>query len=120
MYSLAAQVVRIEKEGIEGRWARHLDMATRTWRWAEEMRGRGTQIGVLVPEGSRSPTVTCLTVPAGKKGSEINEAMKARGFTISAGYGSLKDSTIRIGHMGDHTVAELDLLLAALEEVLAA
>lgn len=120
MYSLAAQVIRIEQEGIEGRWARHLDMARRTWRWAEEMRGRGIQMGVLAPDGYRSPTVTCLTVPPGKKGSEINEAMKAKGFTISAGYGSLKDSTIRIGHMGDHTVAELDVLLTALEEVLAA
>jgi predicted phosphoserine aminotransferase len=120
LYALAAQVVRIEKEGIEGRWARHLAMASRTWRWAEELRARGTAIGVLSPEGYRSPTVTCLTLPPGKKGSEVNEAMKARGFTISAGYGSLKDSTIRIGHMGDHTVAELEVLLASLEEVLAA
>ncbi len=74
---------------------------------------------VLAPEGFRSPTVTCLTVPAGKKGGEVNDAMKARGFTISAGYGSLKDTTIRIGHMGDHDVAELwalqwvDAVLAA-------
>lgn len=120
MYALAAQVVRIEKEGIEGRWARHLDMARRTWRWAQELGSRGISVGVLAPEGYRSPTVTCLTMPGGRKGSEVNEAMKARGFTISAGYGSLKDSTIRIGHMGDHTVAELDVLLAALEEVLAA
>ena len=36
MYALAAQVARIEKEGIEGRWARHLDMARRTWDWAAE------------------------------------------------------------------------------------
>jgi predicted phosphoserine aminotransferase len=120
LYALAAQVVRIEKEGIEGRWARHLDMASRTWRWAEELQARGTAIGVLSPVGYRSPTVTCLTLPPGKKGSEVNEAMKARGFTISAGYGSLKDSTIRIGHMGDHSVAELEVLLASLEEVLAA
>ena len=48
-----------------------------------------------------------------------NDAMRTRGFTISAGYGSLKDSTIRIGHMGDHTLVELDVLLGALEEVLA-
>lgn len=116
MYALAAQVARIEKEGIEGRWARHLDMARRTSDWAREL----GSVGVLAPEGYRSPTVTCLTMPPGRKGSEVNEAMKARGFTISAGYGSLKDSTIRIGHMGDHTVAELDVLLAALEEVLAA
>jgi len=120
MYALAAQLVRIEKEGIEGRWARHLDMARRTSRWAQELGSRGISIGVLAPEGYRSPTVTCLTMPPGRKGSEVNEAMKACGFTISAGYGSLKDSTIRIGHMGDHTVAELDVLLAALEEVLAA
>ena len=120
MYALAAQVVRIERETIEARWARHLAMAGRTWRWADELRGRGIPVSVLAPEGYRSPTVTCLTLPPGRKGSEINDAMKARGFTISAGYGSLKDSTIRIGHMGDHTVAELDVLLAALEEVLSA
>ena len=118
MYALAAQVHRITQETIEARWARHLAMAERTWSWAEELHGRGIAVGVLAPAGYRSPTVTCLTVPPGRKGSEINEAMKTRGFTISAGYGSLKDSTIRIGHMGDHTVGELETLLAALEEVL--
>lgn len=120
MYALAAQVARIDAETIEGRWARHRAMAERTWRWADGMRSRGTEIRVLAPEGFRSPTVTCLTLPPGRKGSEVNEAMKARGFTISAGYGALKDTTIRIGHMGDHTVAELDELLGVLAEVLGA
>jgi aspartate aminotransferase-like enzyme len=118
--ALAAQVARIDAETIEGRWERHLAMARRTWGWAEEMRGRGRDVRVLAPEGYRSPTVSCLTVPEGRRGSEINEQMKARGYTISAGYGALKDTTIRIGHMGDHTVPELDELLAALSEVLAA
>jgi aspartate aminotransferase-like enzyme len=120
MYALAAQVARIDAETIEGRWARHRAMAERTWRWADEMQDRGIDITVLAPAGYRSPTVTCLTMPAGRKGSEVNEAMKSKGFTISAGYGSLKDSTIRIGHMGDHTVAELDELLGVLEGVLGA
>lgn len=120
MYALAAQVARIELETIAGRWARHRAMAERTWEWAAEQRERGLEIGVLAPEGYRSPTVTCLTLPAGRKGSAVNEAMKAQGYTISAGYGSLKDATIRIGHMGDHTVAELDVLLAVLEGVLRA
>jgi len=118
MYSLSAQVARIDAETIEGRWARHRAMAERTWRWADEMRDRGVEIKVLSPVGFRSPTVTCLTMPEGRKGSEVNEAMKGKGYTISAGYGSLKDSTIRIGHMGDHTVAELDELLTVLEGVL--
>ena len=75
---------------------------------------------VLAPEGYRSSTVTCLTMPAGRTGSAVTAALKQRGFTIASGYGALKDATIRIGHMGDHTVAELDVLLAELEQVLSA
>lgn len=120
IHALAAQVARIEVETIEARWARHRAMAERTWDWAVAESGRGRDVRVLAPEGFRSPTVTCLSVPEGKTGSKVNEAMKARGYTISAGYGALKESTIRIGHMGDHSVAELDDLLATLTEVLAA
>jgi aspartate aminotransferase-like enzyme len=46
--------------------------------------------------------------------------MKARGFVISAGYGSLKDTGIRIGHMGDHTLDGLNEMLDTLREVLTA
>jgi aspartate aminotransferase-like enzyme len=42
-----------------------------------------------------------------------------RGWTIASGYGELKHDTIRIGHMGDHTVSELEELLGVLEEVVA-
>ena len=45
-------------------------------------------------------------------------AMKERGYVIGGGYGKLKESSIRIGHMGDHTVAELDALLDVLTEVM--
>lgn len=119
-FALARQLERIDAETMEARWARHEAMARRTWAWADEMTKRGIPVSVLAPAGHRSWTVTCLTVPPGKKGSEVNAAMKAKGITISAGYGKLKDSTIRIGHMGDHTVAELDRVLTALAEVLAA
>lgn len=120
LYALAAQVARIEQEGIEARWARHLAMAARTWKWADEMSAKGIAMAVLAPSGFRSPTVTCLTVPTGKKGGDISDAMKQRGITIAPGYGSLKDSTIRIGHMGDHTPAELDVVLSELEAVVRA
>lgn len=119
LYALAAQCRRIDEETITARWARHEAMARRTWTWAGEMTARGVPMRVLAPEGHRSWTVTCLTVPPGKTGSEVNAAMKAKGITISAGYGKLKDTTIRIGHMGEHTLAELETVLAALEEVLA-
>jgi len=120
LYALAAQLERIDRETIEARWTRHEAMARRTWAWAEAMTARGLPMRILAPEGARSWTVSCLTVPPGRTGGEVNAAMKARGFTISAGYGKLKDSTIRIGHMGDHTADELEAVLAALEEVLSA
>jgi len=41
------------------------------------------------------------------------------GFEVGSGYGALAARTIRIGHMGDHTVRELTPLLAALDASLA-
>lgn len=119
-YALAAQLDDIRQETIEARWERHAAMARRTWEWVDEMRGAGLPISVLSPAGARAPTVTCIALPPTHNGPAVNAAMKERGFTISAGYGSLKDTSIRIGHMGDHTVAELEVLLDALREVLTA
>jgi len=118
LFALARQLEHIDAETIPVRWARHEAMARRTWAWADEMTARGIPVRVLAAPGERSWTVTCLTMPPDRKGSDVNAAMKAKGFVISAGYGKLKDSTIRIGHMGEHTVAELDRVLTALAEVL--
>ena len=75
-------------------------------------------MSVLAPEGFRSPTVTCVGLPEGTSGPSVVSAMKERGFTIGGGYGKLKETAFRVGHMGDHTVAELDSVLDALGEVL--
>jgi aspartate aminotransferase-like enzyme len=45
--------------------------------------------------------------------------MREKGWTIGTGYGKLKSETIRIGHMGDHSVARLGELLQTLERVTA-
>jgi len=42
--------------------------------------------------------------PEGKHSKDVVGAAEAAGWTIGAAR-ALKDSTIRIGHMGDHTVA---------------
>jgi aspartate aminotransferase-like enzyme len=44
--------------------------------------------------------------------------MKERDWVIGSGYGKLNETTIRIGHMGDRTVDELNLLLDDLEHVI--
>ncbi len=119
-YALDAQLQAIQRETIEARWARHTAMAKRTYDWVDQMRERGVMLSVLAPQAYRSPSVTCIKVPEGRSGSKIASEMKARGFVIASGYGPLKDSTFRIGHMGDHTLDELDALLHVLQEILTA
>lgn len=118
LYSLQAQLGRIAAEGMEKRWARHADMQRRTIDWVIGLKDRGVDVDVFAAEGHRSPTVTCVSVPGGSGASAIAAEMLERGWVIGAGYGKLKESTIRIGHMGDHTLDELNELLEVLEDVL--
>ncbi len=118
-YALEDQIERIMREGLEARWERHRAMAERTWDWVQGLERRtGVGFAVLAPEGYRSPTVTSVTLPGGLSGPSIVAAAAARGYTLAPGYGKLKSTTIRIGHMGDHTMPELDDLLAVLDEVI--
>jgi predicted phosphoserine aminotransferase len=117
-YSLDVQLKRIAEKGVEARWETHRLMAEHCWAWVDHMREeRGVPITVLAAEGRRSPTVTCIQLPEGVKGPDVVAAVKAKGWVIGGGYGKLKDTTIRIGHMGDHSVAGLDMLLDVVEEV---
>ncbi|MDH5589212.1 MAG: alanine--glyoxylate aminotransferase family protein [Gemmatimonadota bacterium] len=119
LYALREQLAHIEAETMEARWARHARMAQRTGEWVDAMASdRGIPLRVLAPVGFRSPTVTCVELPEGVRGPSVVASMRDRGWTIGGGYGKLKEETIRIGHMGDHTVEELDDLLGELTEVL--
>ena len=122
MYALETQLCRIgDAGGIERRWERHNAMRERVERWVAKEAGARLGLSYLPREGRRSWTVSCLKLPEGGKalGGAVAKAMDAKfGYTIGAGYGNLKDATIRIGHMGDHTVAEVEALLGALEEVI--
>lgn len=117
-FAADAQLEDILTEGIPTRWARHGAMLAHTERWVEEQRARGVQVGFLARAGERSPSISCLTLPPHLTARDVVAAMQDRGFAIGRGYGQLQDSTIRIGHMGDHTVVGLDRCLDALGDVL--
>ncbi|HEY0970402.1 MAG TPA: alanine--glyoxylate aminotransferase family protein [Gemmatimonadales bacterium] len=116
LYALDRQLEHIEATGgIESRWTAHATMAEATWRWAERL---GPDVAILAAPGERSPTVSALTVPDGVSPSGIVKRVAELGYVIGNGYGRLRDSTIRIGHMGDHTVDGLAGCLRAVGEVL--
>lgn len=118
-FALEEQLRKIRSEGLAARWARHGAMAERTVRWVAETAERtGRDFRVLAPEGYRSPCVTSIILPDGLTGPEVVAKAAAHGFTVATGYGKLREPTFRIGHMGDHTVDELEELLSALDEEL--
>lgn len=115
LFALDVQLSRIEREGgIEARWRRHDAMRRRVEDWAAER-----NLDFLPRQGRRSWTVSCVKLPAGRSAKDVVGFVKKEGFVIGAGYGRLKDSTIRIGHMGDHTVAGLEALLPLIDRSLA-
>jgi aspartate aminotransferase-like enzyme len=117
LYAAHVQLAAIVAEGIEARWARHAAMAETTWRWVHALAERtGMPFACFAPEGARSHTVTCVQVPPGFPADKLVAAVEARGYVIGGGYGALKSSTFRIGHMGDHTVAGLTACLAVVDE----
>ncbi len=118
LYALEVQLERMLDEGMEARWARHATLAARTWAWVGEMRGSGVDLSVMAPEGRRSPAVTAVILPDGVSGSDVTKAVIERDWLVGGGYGKLKETTIRVGHMGDHTLEGLEGLLSVLGEVL--
>ncbi len=118
-FALEAQVAAIAAEGIESRWERHRVMQAITLAWVAAMaHDVDPAFGVLAPASGRSPTVTCVTLPAGLSGVQVAASVAAHGFVIAAGYGPLRDRTIRIGHMGDHAPDALRRCLAVVQDVL--
>ncbi|GLC23694.1 pyridoxal-phosphate-dependent aminotransferase family protein [Roseisolibacter agri] len=118
LYAAEVQLAHLRAETMPARWARHAAMAAQTHRWVDERAAR-FGIGILAPAGHRSPTVTAVTVPDGITGDDIVRAVKARGFTLGSGYGTVKTRTFRVGHMGDHTPDRLAACLDATEDALA-
>lgn len=118
-YALQVQLRRIAVETMAARWSRHAAMAERTWAWVEETSAaRGLDMKLVAVEGHRSPTVTAVSLGAGLDPKHVVHAMAAQGWVVGGGYGAGKATDFRIGHMGDHTLEELEAVLEALEAAL--
>jgi aspartate aminotransferase-like enzyme len=118
-YALEAQVKAIATEGLEARWARHRAMAARTQDWIARISDEtGRKLVNIAPLGSQSPTVSAIRLPSDLTAETFTAAVGKRGIVVGNGYGKLKSSTFRIGHMGDHTVESVERCLAACSSVL--
>ncbi len=117
LFALEVQLERMMAEGMEARWSRHLTMAEMTWHWVEEMQAKGTGLEIVAPAGHRSPAVTAIRTPEAVTGPDVTNAVTDRGWLVGGGYGKLKPTTFRVGHMGDHTPEQVEGLLEVLTAV---
>jgi aspartate aminotransferase-like enzyme len=99
-------------EGLENRFARHLQMAEMVRAWARK------HWALYGDERYLSHTVTNITNTRGIVVGDLNKELGKRGAMISNGYGDLKEKTFRIGHMGDLQVADIEWLLAQIDDIL--
>jgi aspartate aminotransferase-like enzyme len=97
----------------QARYEVHSAMRARTAEWAE-----GHGLSLLPAPEFAAPAVSCIQ--AGKLNvAALVAGLAEEDYSISNGYGDLKGKTFRIGHMGDHTLQELEELLAAADKVIA-
>jgi aspartate aminotransferase-like enzyme len=118
-FALAHQLADIRREGMSARWARHEAMRLVMDGWVDSTRDAlAMELGILAKPGVRSPTVTVVTLPPRISAFMLVDEVAARGYTIGTGYGLLRATTFRVGHMGDHSVADLMRCLDAIADSL--
>ena len=76
-------------------------------------------LSMFPKRGYESPTVNCVNAPPGVDGVKIYEIMRSKGFELAKGYGSVQNSTFRIGNMGYIEPEDIHAMLDSLSSVLA-
>lgn len=113
MYALDYQLDYIlNKEGLENRFNRHLEMAKVVREWAEKY------FNIFPDKNYMSNTLTTIENTRNINVGELNKKLGERGFQLSNGYGSLKEKTFRIAHMADCQLSDIEELLKNINDIL--
>jgi aspartate aminotransferase-like enzyme len=112
MFALDYQLDRIMEEGLEQRFTRHLQMAEYVRAWAR------LNFALFADERYLSNTLTAIANTRSIDIAALNKALGDRGYQISNGYGKMKDKTFRIAHMADCSLADIQDLLANIDDII--
>ncbi|MCT4621434.1 MAG: alanine--glyoxylate aminotransferase family protein [Marinisporobacter sp.] len=112
MFALDYQLDKILEEGLENRFMRHKEMANYARRWAKE------NFDLFADESYASNTLTTVRNSRNISVSDLNKKLEKYGYTISNGYGNLKEKTFRIAHMAETTLDDLKELLNTIGNIL--
>jgi aspartate aminotransferase-like enzyme len=113
MFGLKFMLQKINSEGLENRWKRHINMANCVRDWAKN---KGQSF--FTNENSLSYTLTCIKNNQNWNIDKINGQLLDRGYRMDRGYGKFKGKTFRIPHMGNIYMEDLIDYLNNFDEVL--
>jgi aspartate aminotransferase-like enzyme len=112
-FGLSAALELMEIEGAEARFARHARAGDLVRHGVLEM-----GLGLFADPPHNSNIVTAITLPEGIAPKDVRDELRSRFNTVIAGgVGKLKDSVIRIGHLGFFTEEDLTKTLEQLNAV---
>jgi len=112
--ALNKELETIEREGGK---AKRLELYQKRSKMVKDGVGK-LGLSLFPKPGCESPTVACVNAPKSMSGLEVYKKMRQKGIELAKGYGSLKDSTFRIGNMGYIRLEDIDEMLQKLGEVL--
>ena len=114
-YALQSKLEDIAAEGLEARYARHLENAKVARAWAKE-----SGFELFPAAGYESITLLCAKNTRNVDLAKLNSLLKKKhSCMINAGYGKIKGITFRVSTMGDETTANIRELLGWIDGCLA-
>ncbi|MCD6326930.1 alanine--glyoxylate aminotransferase family protein [bacterium] len=111
IYALDYKLDQMFDEGLENRYARHVEMAEYTRAWAKE------RFETYAEDGYQSVTLTTVRNSRAISVADLSKFLADKySLQIANGYGKTKEKAFRIGHMGDLTLDEIKDLLSKIDE----
>ena len=72
----------------------------------------------MAPPGRRADTVSALRLRQGRSADDLVRTLDGLGWQIATGKGEERDTVIRIGHMGDLNLDDVQELTGEMEKIL--
>jgi len=100
------------EEGMENAWARHKKVSDYV-----KQRCKGMGFSVFGDEKYASQTLSCIE-SGDINAKDLLGKMKEKGYIIGAGYGKNKETTFRVGNMGNVHMGDAKEMLDVMEDTL--
>jgi aspartate aminotransferase-like enzyme len=112
LYAVQQQLQTILlEESKAGRFLRHQVLAKRVRDWGKQYFTIFTEKKFLVD------TLTTFQTPENFDTESFIQQAARKGIILSNGYGKLKNKTFRIGHMGDHSIEDIEKMLETIDPI---